>query len=89
MGAETRANASTRLADTAAWNNVLQAEVGATKFTTGSPEGAPAYAAAVSDTAGTVGFASAGDIANANMIVTVTRPAYGDFAAQAVQSVGW
>ncbi len=89
MKSETRAQANTRLSG-AGFLTELESEVGTVKFQQGSPEGAPAYAAAVDNTAGTVGFAVAGDIdTNANLNVTVTRPIYGDFTAAASEVVSW
>jgi len=65
----------------------LQSEVGATKFTTGSPTGAPAYAGAVVDAAGTVGITDNGGAASAGTLnVAVTRPAYLDLTTT-VESV--
>ncbi len=67
----------------------LQAEVGTTKFTTGSPTGAPAYAGAVVDAAGTVGITDNGGAASAGTLtVVITRPAYIDLPT-AVESVAF
>ena len=68
----------------------LENEVGTTKFQTGSPVGAPAYGAAAVDAAGTVGISDNGGVASSGTLtVVITRPAYLDFAAQTVESVGF
>lgn len=67
----------------------LESEVGTAKFTTGSPSGAPAYAAAVVDAAGTVGITdNGGSVAAGTLNVAVTRPQYIDLTA-IVESVNW
>jgi len=93
MRSFTRDQAQTRLGTAASILTALQGEIGDEKFNFGSPEGAVAYAAAADDAAGTVGISIvSGDIStNANLIVAVTRPAYGDFvgAPQASDTVNW
>ncbi len=61
------------------WEDVFNAEMGADKVASGSPEGAPAFDAAAVDADGTVGIDVQGSIAGSNLAITVTRPAYGDF----------
>lgn len=62
------------------WEGVFNAEMGTAKVATGSPEGAAAFAAASNDADGTVGVAvTAGTIATGDLVMTITRPAYGDF----------
>jgi len=80
MGSEQRQVASDRLdAWDDNWETVFNTEIGTQRVLTGSPEGGPAYAAAVDAVAGTVGVAVANTIALGTLQVTVTRPAYGDF----------
>jgi type IV pilus assembly protein PilA len=74
------------------WETVFQSEMGSAKVATGSPEGAAAYAAAAVDLAGTVGVeALSGSILGGNLIMEVTRPAYGDFLgmSQTVETICW
>ena len=55
-----------------------------------APGGGPAYAAAPSNTLGTVGFAVAGTIGAGNYVATITRPAYLDLAVLAApRTVDW
>ena len=54
-----------------------------------APGGGFPYAAAASDTVGTVGVAVAGTIAAGTLSITVTRPAYGDFTPQSTKVVSW
>jgi prepilin-type N-terminal cleavage/methylation domain-containing protein len=62
------------------WEAVFEREMGAAKVATGSPEGAPAFAAAAVDADGTVGVAiTGGTIGGGDLVMTITRPAYGDF----------
>ena len=94
MGTETRANASTRLADGAAWVTVLEAQVGADKFARSSPEGAAAAVAGRSVSASaSLGLAATNTIATHTLgtpfSVTIERPIYGDFAATASQTAAW
>ncbi len=92
MRSETRAAASARLAASADWVNAINADIGAAKAAAGSPEGGATYAAADDDVAGTVGIAvTAGAIATGDLVVTVTRPAYGDFngIAEETFAVAW
>lgn len=89
MGVMTTAQANTAAAAAGILTN-LQSEVGVTKFTTGSPTGAAAYAAAAVDAAGTVGISDNGGQASAGTLtVTITRPAYLGFTAQSVESVAF
>ena len=94
MGSETRGDANTRLTDAAAWvTSVFTPEIGATKVASGSPEGGPAYAAGATSATfnadGTVAVEMSGNISTADMSVTLTRPAYGDFASITTESVDW
>ena len=45
-----------------------------------APSGAAAYAAAVNDANGVVGVGVAGAVASNDLVVTITKPAYGDLA---------
>ncbi|HCD27940.1 MAG TPA: hypothetical protein DER02_10485 [Gammaproteobacteria bacterium] len=58
---------------------------------TASPEGTAAFSATADDAAvnGTVVFALAGSIDSGNAVVTITRPAYGDFNAAEVSKLCW
>lgn len=88
MGILTAAQAEAELDGAGILGN-LRDEVGAAKFDTGSPSGAPAYAAAVADDAGTVGIAdNGGSVAAGTLNVAVTRPAYIDLTT-IVESVNW
>lgn len=92
MQAETRAQASARLDAWAGdWENVFNTEMGSSKVATGSPEGAAAFAGTADATAGTVGVGVVGDIENASLVVTITRPAYGDFTGltNLTDAVNW
>jgi type IV pilus assembly protein PilA len=88
MGILTAAQAEAAL-DAAGILGSLESEVGTAKFTTGSPSGAPAYAAAVVDDAGTVGITdNGGSVAAGTLNVAVTRPAYIDLTT-ITESVNW
>ena len=92
MRSMTRAEAQTALGTDAALIAALRNEVGVDKFDFGSPEGAAAYAAGSSvAAAGTVGITVvSGDIStNANLIVGIERPIYGDFSVTASDTVNW
>jgi len=54
-----------------------------------APGGGTPYAAAAVDATGVVGVAVTGDIENANLVVTFTRPAYEGFTAQVPRAVNW
>lgn len=81
MGSLDRATISgQRDAWTGEWEAVFQNEIGTAKVGTGSPEGAPAFADAFDNDDGTVGVAvNAGTIATGDLVMDITRPAYGDF----------
>lgn len=89
MRASTRAAASALYPDTDAWIEALRQEIGEARFDAGSPEGEVAVADAADADDGIVGMVSAGTIADGDMVVTVTRPAYGDFGAAEVSTVRW
>ena len=90
IGAETRAAASTRLADSAAWITELRDQIGADKSDRSSPEGAVAFVAGSSATAtGSVGLAATGTIAANTMSVVIERPVYGDWAATQSTTLSW
>ncbi|XOV84331.1 MAG: prepilin-type N-terminal cleavage/methylation domain-containing protein [bacterium] len=63
-------------------------EVGTTRFTTGSPSGTPAYAAAPVDATGTIGIVATGTVAAGTANIAVSRPAYIDLTA-VTESVSW
>jgi len=86
MGVWDAATANTELTTNFLTN--LEAEVGTAKFTTGSPNGTPAYAAAA-DVTGTVGISTTGGVATNDLVITVTRPAYLDFTVAETQTVAW
>ncbi len=56
-----------------------------------APGGGPPYIPGLAGNAtlGQVGVAEAGDIANGDYAVTLTRPAYGDFSAVAQRTILW
>ena len=89
MGVDTRANISASMAASQDWIDAINNEI--ENPGTGSPEGAAVYATAAQDTDGTVGIALNGGttIAAANAVVTLTRPAYGDFGTVTTQTVCW
>lgn len=90
IGSETRAQANTRLADSAAWIVELRDQVGADKFDRASPEGDVAYVAGNGSTAnGSIGLAATGDIANNNMSVVIQRPVYRGFTAVSSSTIDW
>ena len=94
MRSMTRAEAQTALGTAAAIITSLRNEIGADKFDFGSPEGAVAYVAGGSDpAAGTVGITiDGGNVSpDANLVVAIERPAYGDFAGDPAASatVSW
>jgi len=90
IGSETPAEAETRLADADAWITALAAEIGnATAPEGGAPfqSGAPD---ATTDARGIVTIAEAGDIStNADVVLTIVRPAYGAFSGQRQTLVCW
>ena len=75
------------------WETLFEREMGTDKLATGSPEGAPAYAGGAGDAAaGTIGIAvTSGTIATGDLIMTITRPTYGDFdgLTASTQMVCW
>ena len=88
MGVNDRATISGTMDASAEWVAALNDEI--ENPATGSPEGAPVYDTAVENTLGTVGIAlTAGTIAGANAVVTVTRPSYGDFASTDARTICW
>ena len=87
MGIWTTAQGNTALTTDLLTN--LEAEVGTTKFTQGSPTGAPAYAAAAVDLAGTVGITPSGTLAGGDLQVVVTRPEYLQLPASTSETIVW
>ncbi len=74
------------------WDDVFNSEMGAAKVLTGSPEGAPAFADAFNDNNGTVGVDLVSGLINTgDLIMSITRPAYGDFdgLSETVAQVCW
>lgn len=67
----------------ATWIQALNGEGGK------APDGSDAYAATASDAGGVVGVSTTGTFATDDVEVTLTRPAYGDFAAVETQSIAW
>ena len=80
LGTLTAAAADTQYTVTG-WINALNGQGGGK-----APNGADAYADDVDDSGGVVGVAVAGGFASDDMVVTLTRPKYADFAAVAGQS---
>ena len=71
------------------WIGLLNNEVGGNVT---APEGGAAFAGTANDTTGAVGVAvEGGNVAGANVILNITRPAYGQFAgnSQDVTDVCW
>lgn len=84
MGVDTRTNISNQYNSTVLWVGKLNSETGNAT----APEGGDPFAAAASDITGAIGVAvEVGTIENADLIVNVTRPAYGQFAGQSTQLV--
>lgn len=67
----------------AAWIQALNGEGGK------APDGTDAYAASASDAGGVVGVSTTGTFATHDVVVTLTRPQYGDFAAVETRSIAW
>ena len=80
LGTLTAADADTQYTATG-WINALNGQGGGS-----APNGAAAYASAVSDGGGVVGVSVAGTFSAENMVVTFTRPQYADFQNVAVQT---
>lgn len=85
MGTQTIADVSAEHATAVQWIQKLSAEIGNAT----APEGGAPYAAVASDVTGAVGLAQVGTIAAANVVITVTRPAYGSFQTQVPTLVCW
>ena len=85
LGTVTLAAADTEYTS-AAWLEVLNGQSGGT-----APNGTAAYAAAVDDGGGVVGVALVGGFASGDLVVTFSRPQYGDFAdvGALTQAVSW
>ena len=54
-----------------------------------SPGGGAAYAETVDDAAGVVGVATSGTFAANDVVVTITRPMFGDFATAETRDIAW
>ena len=78
LGTDTPANISDPLDSTAEWLGYIAAEMSSAT----APEGGPPFiAGSGNDTTGAIGVEVAqGSILTANLIVRITRPAYGQFA---------
>ncbi|MEM6710325.1 MAG: prepilin-type N-terminal cleavage/methylation domain-containing protein [Pseudomonadota bacterium] len=86
-GAATLGNINDAHDSVAEWVNKISAEVGNAT----APEGGLPYEAGVGNaTTGAVGVAlTSGTITDANLILTVTRPAYGQFTTTGTTLVCW
>ncbi len=73
MGTLTATDADTDFTATV-WLSALNGQGGT------APSGAPPYASAVNDAGGVVGIAVTGSFASNDMVITFTRPQYGDFS---------
>jgi len=83
---ETIAAADARLADATAWLTIFASEVGNAT----APEGGPPFGAAANDATGMVGVAvPSGSVTTADLVVQITRPAYGAYVSQLVTPVCW
>ena len=67
----------------ATWIQALNGEGGR------APDGTDAYAPTASDAGGVVGVATTGTFATDDVVITLTRPQYGDFPDTETQSVSW
>ena len=54
-----------------------------------APDGTDAFAATASDAGGVVGVTTAGTFADDDVVITLTRPQYGDFATTETHSIAW
>ena len=54
-----------------------------------SPGGGDAYAEAVDDAAGMVGVSVSGTFVDNDLVVTITRPVFGDFATAETRDIAW
>lgn len=83
MGSTTLAAASTEYATTLTWDARLNRDTGNAT----APEGGAPFATAHSDVTGAIGVAvTSGTIGTSDLIVTVTRPGYGQFTAGSTQA---
>ncbi len=89
MGTEDRATVSAALATSQNWVDQIAAEIGNAT----APDGGPPYVTGLTGDAatGAVGINAAGTIAANSLILTITRPAYGQFqgSSNAVSTVCW
>jgi type IV pilus assembly protein PilA len=85
IGAEQPADAETRLASATEWVALLLSEVGNAT----APEGGAPFAETAVDGTGVVGLGEGGSVTGADVIITVTRPIYGDYASQQATTVCW
>ena len=82
MGTLTVAQADTRYTNTARIAS-LNGDGGK------SPGGGDAYAAAADNPAGVVGVSVTGTFAGNDLVVTITRPTFGDFATTETRDIAW
>ncbi len=82
MGTLTVAQADTRYTNTARITS-LNGDGGL------SPGGGDAYAAAADNAAGVVGVSATGTFADNDLVITITRPMFGDFAATETRDIAW
>ena len=54
-----------------------------------APGGGDPYGAEASDLAGTIGVAATGSLADGDLVVTLARPAYGEFDAAVTRDFQW
>lgn len=83
MGVDTRVNISNLYNTGPLWVAKLNNETGNAT----APEGGDPFADTESAITGAIGLEAAGAIVSADLIVTVTRPAYGQFVGQSIQEV--
>lgn len=82
IGTLTAAQADTDYTN-AVWIQALNGDGGR------APDGTDAYAPTASDAGGVVGVATTGTFAADDVVVTLTRPKYGDFAAVETHGIVW
>ena len=89
MGVGIRADISADLVSSQDWVDVINNEI--QNPTLGSPEGSLVYDTAEDATNGTVGITLSGgtSIVTADAVVTITRPAYGDFGTATALAICW
>ena len=85
VGSEDAATADTRIGTGALWITLLQREIGNAT----APEGGDPYAATPDNNIGVVGVSATGNATGADIVLSIVRPAYGQYASQETTDVCW